>query len=327
MKLHESDSRCHRWASILAGGDGKRLLPLTRQIAGDDRPKQFCAVIGDETLLQQTERRVSRLVPSWRTLLVLTRKHEPFYGDGVHAIPSSRLLIQPLNQGTAPAIVYSLLRLREIDPKGVVAFSPSDHHFSDDEALAGHIDSAYAAATSRPEVVILLGIQPETPEVEYGWIEPCGPLGNPVPESFCRVSHFWEKPSMSLATSLMERGGLWNSFVMVGQIHAFLNLLRHALPGMVEAFESIRSSFFTGRETAALWELYSRIRCTSFSADVLSTQTNGIAVLRAVGLGWSDLGEPSRVRSVIERKGVHRQSGFDLVYGDGPAVVRKKAAE
>src|SRR2546427_8785411 len=92
-----SDS--HRWGLILAGGDGKRLLPLTRRIAGDDRPKQFCAILGNETLLRQTQRRISQLVWPWRTLLVLTCTHESFYTDEVARIPSSRLLIQPSNQG------------------------------------------------------------------------------------------------------------------------------------------------------------------------------------------------------------------------------------
>jgi mannose-1-phosphate guanylyltransferase len=63
---------------ILAGADGKRLLPLTRKIAGDDRPKQFCAVVGSETLLDQTQRRVGRIVPSKQTFLVVTKKHERF---------------------------------------------------------------------------------------------------------------------------------------------------------------------------------------------------------------------------------------------------------
>ena len=46
----------HRWVVILAGGDGKRLLPLTRKLSGDDRPKQFCRVLASETLLDQTLR-------------------------------------------------------------------------------------------------------------------------------------------------------------------------------------------------------------------------------------------------------------------------------
>jgi hypothetical protein len=48
----------HRWGVILAGGDGKRLLPLTRRITGNDRPKQFCALTGGKTLLKQTQRKI-----------------------------------------------------------------------------------------------------------------------------------------------------------------------------------------------------------------------------------------------------------------------------
>ncbi len=42
--------RNRRWGVILAGGDGLRLRPLTKLICGDDRPKQFCPLLGDSTL-------------------------------------------------------------------------------------------------------------------------------------------------------------------------------------------------------------------------------------------------------------------------------------
>jgi mannose-1-phosphate guanylyltransferase len=299
-----ADSRHQRWGVILAGGDGRRLLPLTREIAGDDRPKQFCPVIGSETLLWQTQRRISRLIPHRRTLLVLTSSHAPFYADQIDGIPSTRLVIQPSNQGTAPAIVYSLLRLSEMDPEGIVAFFPSDHFFFDDASFIRHLDSAYTAAAFRPEVVVLLGIPPEAPEIEYGWIEPGLTLEDSASPSLFAVKRFWEKPRQRLASALMAQGCLWNTFIMVGSVSAFLNLIRRTLSDLLESFESIRSSLLTVFERTAARDLYFGLRATSFSQDVLAARPTDLAVLRASGLGWSDLGEPSRVLSVRERQGV-----------------------
>ena len=73
LKSHRSDPSNHRWGVILAGGDGKRLLPLTRKIAGDRRPKQFCAIVDGETLLDKTRRRVWRMVRPEQTLVVVTK--------------------------------------------------------------------------------------------------------------------------------------------------------------------------------------------------------------------------------------------------------------
>jgi len=300
-KPDRDDPWTHRWAVILAGGDGRRLLPLTRKIAGDDRPKQFCTILGNETLLDQTQRRVWRMVCPRKTMVVLTRTHERFYADNLAGIPSSSLLVQPYNRGTAAAIAYSLLKVRELDRSGVVAFFPSDHHFADDQALRVSIDSAFEAAESGSGPVVLLGATPDGPQVEYGWIEPGARLTGYA--SVFRVSRFWEKPSVALASALMERGCLWNSFVMVGRIDSFLCLIRRALPDLVRSLESVHRTFFTGSEQQALLDVYSEVRASNFSEEVLAGCPGNLAVVSGDNLGWSDLGETDRVLSLLGRKG------------------------
>jgi len=300
--VHMQDSS--RWGVILAGGDGKRLLPLTRTITGDDRPKQFCALTGAETLLKQTRRRVTRIIPEPQTLLILTRTHERYYADEVTEVPSSCLLVQPHNHGTAPAITYAATRLRQIDPQGLVAFFPSDHHFANDEGFVAHIDFAFAQAKSHPTSVILRGVEPEAPEEAYGWIEPGSPLAGDSTPCISAVSRFWEKPSRQIASHLMRHGCLWNSFVMVGSVAAFTNMIRNTLPNLLECFDSICATTDPGIEERGLRGLYLKVPATNFSDEVLVARPSDLAVIRARGLGWSDLGEPERVFSML-RKGLN----------------------
>jgi mannose-1-phosphate guanylyltransferase len=294
-------SGSHRWGVILAGGDGKRLLPLTRPLTGDERPKQFCDVLGGGTLLQQTRRRISGLIGEQRTLLVMTRTHRQFFSGMVDGVPPPCLLVQPRNQGTAPAILYGAMRVQAMDSGGVVAFFPSDHHFANGEALVSHIDAAFTIAEQHPGLVVLLGVVPESPEVSYGWIEPGALLATCAARPVFRVSRFWEKPDRRLASSLLHRGCLWNSFVMVGRVQAFLNLVGRAIPALLRSFHSVRSALMTGAESKALSKLYSDIPCCGFSDEVLSVCPQALAVLRGPDLGWSDLGEPDRVRALRKR--------------------------
>ena len=46
-------SRERLWALVLAGGDGTRLQPLTRLIAGAPIPKQYCRILGSRSLLDE----------------------------------------------------------------------------------------------------------------------------------------------------------------------------------------------------------------------------------------------------------------------------------
>ncbi len=305
MKGIAGTAGAHRWAVVLAGGDGKRLLPVTRRLTGEDRPKQFCALDGNTTLLRQTLDRISGLVEPHRALVVLTRAHERYYREQLSEMPPSRLLVQPQNKGTTAAIVYSLMRVRAADARAVVAILPSDHHFQNVARFRRHLDRAFALAEAGSGRVILLGIVAANPDASYGWIEPGLALQARRCVGISRVLRFWEKPSNAQAAELMQHGCLWNSFVMVGRVDAYLALARKARPDLYSRFQVLERWLFTASEDAVLAELYDSISASGFSEDVLAANPRRLAVLRSDGLGWTDVGEPARLMSVLSRKKLH----------------------
>jgi mannose-1-phosphate guanylyltransferase len=299
--MDHGDENDRRWAILLAGGEGKRLSALTRRITGETTPKQFCAVIGNQSLLEQTYRRVSLAIGKDRVLTALTRGHERFYKPILAGLPWRNLVVQPDNRGTTPAILYSLLRLAETDPRASVALVPSDHFVDDDREFMRHVEMAFDATALRPELTVLLGIAAKWPESSYGWIEPGTKIGGTPLSS---VRRFWEKPRADLAVELLGRGCLWNSFVMVGKLSTILGLFLIALPDLYLSFKKVQAAFGTSSEDEAIERLYAGLRPTGFSEQVLAKHPVNLAVLPVRGVEWSDLGEPRRVMDTITRTGI-----------------------
>jgi len=301
----EAGRRLDRWAIVLAGGEGERLRPLTRRIAGDERPKQFCPLMDGATMLERTQARVARVVRPDRTCLVLTRSHERYYSSLLDREASNLLAVQPCGRGTAPAVLFGALRVAEQGPTDAVALFPSDHYVSDDARFMAHVDAAFMAVEARPELVILLGIEADGPESQYGWIEAGARILDRPGYPVYQVRRFWEKPAPAVAETLFERGCLWNSFVLVARLPALLGLVRGAAPGLHSAFVAAWRHRAALGESETVRSLYSRLPSTNFSDGVLVSHPGHLAVLPVRGVEWSDWGDPTRVLKTLERLGAH----------------------
>ena len=294
------------WALILAGGDGARLRSLTTQITGDSRPKQFCPLLDGDSLLERTRRRVGLICRDDHQVIVVSRPHEPYYRYLAAELAPGRLVVQPQNRDTGPGIVYPLLRIGELAGDVPVAIFPSDHYIDDDLAFTGYVQRALETVLQCRDLVVLLGIEADRPETEYGWIEPSEiPLpfaGEPV----FPVRRFWEKPSAEHARALLSRGCLWNSFVMVGTVGGFLDLVRMTMPSLLTAFETLQRTRprLARPDPAAIEQLYRRLPTINFSDEVLARGTDRLASIRVKSVQWSDWGNPHRVVASLQRAGV-----------------------
>ncbi len=277
---------------ILAGGDGARLRSLTRVLAGDERPKQLCALVGTETLLTQTERRAALIAPREQVLLSLTRRHETWYREHVAGRDPFTLVIQPENRGTATAILYGLLRIATRAKNAPVVILPSDHWVSNDSTFMLHAQAAVGIVEAHPQAVVLLGVEPTRPEVEFGWIERGGaPIGSW--SGLSRVESFIEKPSGEVAQGLHASGGfLWNTAVVVGQLEQLLFLFAMAKPELVDEFLSIWNALGSPE---AVESLYAKLPAADVSRDVLARQPEALSVLTVGGVAWEDLGHPGGI--------------------------------
>ena len=286
-----------RWSVVLAGGDGVRLRALTRFICGDDRPKQFCPLLGERTLLEQTRRRAEQTIPPEQTLFAVTRAHQDYYLGDLGDQPSQRV-VQPCNKGTAPGILYSLLHIARMDRNGLVAILPSDHYYSPEASFTATLESAFEIAQARPQSVVLLGARPKGPEVDYGWIE----LGETACGSHAEIFHvagFHEKPSLRVAEHLLSKGCLWNTFVMVGHVHAFMELAWQFAPHILEVVGSESMLPPLGGEARIADGLYDRIAPTDFSRQILSPGASRLVTLPLGVVEWNDLGDSDRVFSTL----------------------------
>ena len=269
-------------AIILAGGSGRRLAALT-----GPTPKQFCAFGGPRTLLEETLERLSLLVPPGRTTVVVREDHLPLARARVR--DRATILAQPSDRGTAPAILGPLLRT---EPGATVIVTPSDHGVRDVSAWRAGLAAAAEAVDDASAV--LLGVDPDLPRTDLGWVV--------TDEETGRVSSFVEKPGPAHAAALLARGGLFSTMVLVARARSLLALFERAQPDLVRLLLPL-ATLPPAELAPHLGRAYAVMPSCDFSRDILAGARDLAAVRWPAEVGWTDLGTPDRVAEWLGARG------------------------
>ncbi len=277
----------HTWAVVLAAGEGSRLRSLTRDERGVAVPKQFCSLQGGPCLLQEALQRAASAAPLQRICSVVAEQHRQWWAPILSYLPEQNVISQPQNKGTAFGILLPLLRILERDPNATVLLLPADHYLSDEKVMAASLRRAAAFAQSDPSSIYLLGVEPDEPDTELGYILP----GSRGRDGASGVLRFIEKPNAARARALLAEGALWNVFIMAASVRTLLSLFDSRFATTIAEMRRFGA--------ANLDSIYQNLRSVDFSRDVLQGRESMLKVLTVPQCGWTDLGTPERVGQIL----------------------------
>ncbi|MFT3778799.1 MAG: mannose-1-phosphate guanylyltransferase/mannose-6-phosphate isomerase [Ottowia sp.] len=278
---------------ILCGGAGMRLWPLSRR----DHPKQFHALGGQRSLLQQTALRLASRPdgPARPALVVANEGHRFIAGQQLAelGLPRGPLILEPQGRDTAPALTLAALALQRAGQADApMLVSPADHHIGDQAAFWAAVDAGLDEAAAG--AVVLFGVAASRPQTGYGYIHAGGGRG----DGSYPVRGFVEKPDSERALALWRaEGHYWNSGLFLLRADTWLAALGRHRPDILRACQgAMQGARDDGDFVRPGAEAF--LRCPPRSIDhaviePLAAEAPASAPLSMRELssaGWSDLG-------------------------------------
>ena len=266
---------------ILAGGRGERFWPLSRS----GLPKQMLRLVGEDSLLGVTLRRVAVRVPAGRTWMVIGRDLRPALERLALPLPEEQIVWESVGRNTAAAIGAAVERILLEGDAAVLAL-PSDHWIPDDEEFWRTVDQGMKVlATGEP--LVTFGVAPVYAETGYGYVERGAPL--PGVAGSWRVARFHEKPDAARAQQYLDGGCcFWNSGIFLFVASEMARLLRRHLPEMEGSLDRLRQALRAGGGEGAWSEYFEAAPSISIDNGVME-RADQVAVVKA-SFEWSDLG-------------------------------------
>ncbi len=307
---------------ILSGGSGSRLWPLSRK----QYPKQFLALTGDDTLFQQTIKRLT-FEGMQAPVLVCNKEHRFIINDQLKAqkLASQALILEPFGRNTAPAVAIAALQLVAQGRDELLLILPADHVLEDQKAFQRALALATLAA-ERGEMV-LFGIPALRPETGYGYIK--ARADKVLPDGVTRVQEFVEKPDEVRAQQFVESGDyFWNSGMFLFRASRYLEELQRHEPDIYDTcLLALERSSLEG-DTINI-DAPTFACCPDNSIDYAVMEKTTRACVVPLTAGWNDVGSWSSIWDVHEKdadgnvtKGdvVVHDSRNCLVHGNGKLV-------
>ena len=264
---------------ILSGGSGTRLWPLSSR----EKPKQFIALAGERTMLQETALRASDPDLFAAPVVVGSGDHARLLASQLGEVGTapSALILEPSPRNTAPAIALAALA---VEPDRLLLVMPSDHVVRDDAAFLEAV--AAAKPLAQRDWLVTFGIRATRAETGFGYIR----RGEALAPGAFRAEAFVEKPDAATAQFYLDQGCYdWNGGIFLFRAGRYLDALRIHAPDILH---SVSAAMPGARPAAGEVRPHAdRFAASpSVSVDYAVMEKDERVAVVPVEMGWSDIG-------------------------------------
>ena len=318
---------------VLSGGSGTRLWPLSRE----KYPKQLLPLIGDDSLLQATVRRIHGLadVELAPPMVVCNEEYRFVIAEQLRLMGQpGTIVLEPVGRNTAPALTIAALSAQSNGADPVLLVMPSDHVITDAQAFRDAIRAAADLAATG--AIVTFGIEPDAPETGYGYIQAGaqispGKSGQPAAKSAARkIARFVEKPDLKTAQSYLDDGSYsWNGGIFVMLASTWVRAMRICRPDILASCEAAlaqgsRDGEFVRMDKAVFsacpsdsidYAVMERLTGADLGADAVERKLPPGVVI-PLSAGWSDVGSWDALWQVLPKDAQGNVAQGDAILHD-----------
>ncbi|UCH79809.1 MAG: mannose-1-phosphate guanylyltransferase/mannose-6-phosphate isomerase [Nitrospiraceae bacterium] len=261
---------------LLAGGSGSRLWPISRELF----PKQLVNLVGDDSLIQNTIKRLSPVLRPDDVRIVCGEDHFFEIGrhlEALHISSDDKVISEPCGRNTAPAILLAVLEILKKEKDVIILIFPSDHVISDVEKFQKNLKTTITLANA--EYIVTFGVKPDYPETGYGYIEGA----KKIKGGARTIKRFIEKPDEKTAETYLRAGNFfWNSGMFAFKASIILREYRTHEPAMLKSMQNMVS------KNNVTLKNYEKLPDKSIDYAIMEHTKRGVVL--PVDFGWSDIG-------------------------------------
>lgn len=291
-------------ALFLAGGSGTRLWPLSRR----SRPKQFHALVGEDSLIEQSVKRVLPKIPPEKIWIVTAEDHVEQAAIQLPEVPRSQIIGEPFPVGTNLAIGLGLIRIAQKFPDEPMLIGWADSYIKNEQSFLLALDSAENGLAEFDGVFI--GARTEYPATCYGYIEAdfssSAQSRQPAingcdPVKLGQVRAFREKPAKAWAEKFFDDPDFfWNTGITVWKPGKLLDLMAELSPEHFSILGEILLAEGKSNEKGLTIRALRRGSPEPIDRLIFEKAAN-LGIIAPPDLGWSDIGSWSEIyRARIE---------------------------